>query len=74
MCVHCTCILPEKLSEEAERYELGMSDDDNENDTNDFTNILENGSSNLSGLTSFNRTRWCCFLKTSRSHLDNFGE
>lgn len=69
-------MLTEKLSEDAERYELGMSDADDESDENDIigcANILVNHSSNFAGLTTFNQTRWCCLLKTSRSHLDNFG-
>lgn len=61
----------ENLFEDADRFELGMSD---ANDNDDSSNPFSTQSTNFSGLISFNITRWSCVLKTSRSHLANFGD
>lgn len=61
----------EQLFDATDRFELGISEaDENGNSIDTFLNL----STNFSGLISFNRIRWGCLLKTGRSHLDNFGK
>lgn len=63
----------EQLHDDAERFETGIDHGVEENENDDSSRLFSKNSTNFSGLTTFNRTRWSCILKTSRSHLDNFG-